>query len=142
MGESLQNQMIGANRVIAQSEEQQIDAYVGRRGWQMVRTKDGVRLMETACPLSARKIAAEDEVVVEYRLEALNGKVIYDSRCDTVTVGRLKPTRGLDSALRLLHYGSTARVIVPSEQAYGVLGDGDRIGSRMVLVYELKVKNI
>ena len=137
-GEALQEQMIGANRLIAKSEEQQIDSYVGRRGWQMLRTADGVRVMETSCPASTRLVEYEDTVVVEYNVEALNGKQLYVNVTDTVTVGRRKPTRGFDSALRLLHYGSTARVIVPSEQAYGVIGDGGIIGSRVVLVYEIK----
>ena len=139
--ESLQEKMIGANRLIAQSEEQQIASYVSRRGWQMQRTADGVRVMETSCPLSADRVEYADTVVTVYNVEALNGKQIYRNVADTLTVGRRRPTRGFDSALLLLHYGGTARVIVPSEQAYGVVGDGGNIGSRMVLVYEIgKIK--
>ena len=58
---------------------------------------------------------------------------------DTVVVGRLQPTRGIDAALRTLRHGDRARIILPSEQAYGVLGDGHRITTRMVLIYDLTV---
>ena len=34
--------------------------------------------------------------------------------------------------------GDRATVIVPSEQAYGVVGDGDRVGSRTVIVYDIQ----
>ena len=137
---SLKENLINANRLIAQSEEQQIDSYVARRGWQMQRLDGGARVMETT-PVAGRPVEYEDTVVIRYRVESLNGTVIYDRCDDTVVVGRQRPTRGLDAALRTLHHGASARVILPSEQAYGVVGDGDRIGSRMVLVYEVKVES-
>lgn len=137
----LKEQMIGANRLIAQSEESLIDAYVERRGWQMRRLSDGVRVMETdASQPRGAAIGYDDTVAITYSVEALNGSTVYSMQYDTVTVGRLKPNRGIDAALRTLHRGSQARIILPSEQAYGVVGDGARIGSRMVLVYDLKVE--
>lgn len=139
-GDGIKENLINANRLVAQSEEVQIDAYVERRGWQMTQLGGGARVEELTTG-SGRSIGYEDTVRLSYRLEALNGAVIYDDCTDTVVVGRLQPTRGLDAALRTLHYGSTARVILPSEQAYGVVGDGDRVKSRMVLVYHLKVEN-
>ena len=56
--------------------------------------------------------------------------------------GHLQPTRGLDAALRTLAEGSKAKVILPSEQAYGIVGDGDRIRTRTVLVYIVEVKQV
>lgn len=136
-GDSLQEKMIGANRLIAKSEESQIEAYVARRGWQMERLADGVRVMEMEA--GSRELMAEDTVDIRYNVLTLGGDNIYTGREERVVVGRLKPTRGLDAALRTLHEGARAMVIVPSEQAYGVIGDGERIGSRAVLVYELEV---
>ena len=137
--DSLKENLINANRHIAQSEETQIDAYIGRRGWNPVRLMGGARVEETSKG-TGKPIGYEDTVAISYSVEAINGALIYSETDDTVVVGRLKPTRGLDAALQTLHYGSTARVILPSEQAYGVVGDGDRIGTRMVLVYLVKVK--
>ena len=133
--------MINANRIIAQSEAQQIDAYLERRGWTKEKLPNGVWVAEYAnsgVPLG-RAIGYEDTVAISYRVSTLGGDELYDWRTDTVVCGRLKPTRGLDAALRTLHRGATARVIVPSEQGYGVIGDGDRIQTRMVLVYEVEV---
>lgn len=138
-GDTLRDNMIAANRIIAQSEEQQIDSYASRRGWQMQRLPGGARVMATRHATGAR-IDYEDTVTLSYSVEDLAGRTIYSRRTDTVVCGRLQPTRGLDAALRTLDHGSRARVILPSEQAYGVVGDGDRIGTRVVLVYDLEVK--
>ena len=141
--EELQEKMIGANRLISKSEAQQIDAYLERRGWDKARIANGVWVAEytnSEVPLGAA-IDYEDTVALRYRVETLGGEEIYAWSEDTVVCGRMKPTRGLDAALRTLHAGATARVIVPSEMAYGVVGDGDRIGSRTVLVYEVVIEN-
>ena len=138
-GDTLKENLINANRYIAQGEETQIEAYMERRGWQMQRLVGGARVMETKVG-EGEKIDYEDTVVVDYDLEAISGTRIYSAVSDTVVVGRLQPTRGLDAALRTLRRGSEAIVIAPSEQAYGVVGDGDRIATRMILIYRLKVK--
>lgn len=140
-GDTLKESMIRANRIIAQSEAQQIDTYLTRRGWPTAKLPNGVWVAEytnTEVPLG-RAIDYEDTVAVRYRVETLGGDIVYDWRSDTVVCGHLQPTRGFDAALRSLHENAAARIIVPSEQAYGVVGDGDRIRSRIVLVYILEV---
>ena len=138
-GDTLRDNMISANRIIAKSEDQQIDSYAARRGWQMQRLAGGARVMTTRQGTGAQ-VDYEDTVAISYSVEDLAGRTIYPQRTDTVVCGRLQPTRGLDAALRTLRRGSKARVILPSEQAFGVVGDADRIGSRVVLVYDLEVK--
>ena len=139
----LKENRINANRIIAQSEETQIDAYVARRGWQMERIAGGSRLM------SDRKLSAPcthinygDTLELRYSVETIGGETIYNGLCDTVTVGRAQPNRGVDEALLYLAPHSKATVIVPSEQGFGVVGDGDRITSRMILVYKITINNI
>lgn len=140
-GDTLKENMINANRVIAHSEETQIDSYISRRGWQMERLVGGARIMVTHQG-KGPKVGYEDEVSFRYRLEAINGTVIYDNLTDTVVAGHLQPTRGLDAAICTLAEGSKAKVILPSEQAYGVAGDGNRIKSRMILVCDMEVTKV
>lgn len=85
-------------------------------------------------------IKNDDHVVVRYTLSTLNDKTLYADRTDTLVVGRHNATVALDEALLRLRHGSEARLISPSEAGYGVAGDGDRIPSRTVLVYQLKVE--
>lgn len=137
--DTLSDNIATANRYISQGEETQIEAYIERRGWTMQRLLGGTRVMETNTG-NGQKIDYEDTVAITYDVEAIGGQTVYLDVADTVVAGRLEPTRGLDAALRTLHHGSEAIVIVPSAQAYGVVGDGDRISTRMILVYRLKIK--
>lgn len=143
-GDTLKENMINANRIIAQSEEQQIDAYLARRGWPTKRLQGGVRVSEmgTGGTLQNSPIAYEDTVDIVYSVLTLGGDTIYSHREESVVAGHLKPTRGLDAALRSLHDGEQAMVVVPSEQAYGVVGDGDRVRTRTVLVYDVEIKSV
>ncbi|MCR4659037.1 MAG: FKBP-type peptidyl-prolyl cis-trans isomerase [Bacteroidales bacterium] len=137
---TLKENMINANRYMAKSEEQQIESYVQRRSWPVTTLGSGVRVWETDRG-SGRAIDYEDTVSLTYRLEAINGVVIYEQQQETFVAGRNQTVRGLDAAVRHLHYGSRARVILPSEQAYGVAGDGDRVPTRAILIYDLKIDN-
>lgn len=137
--DQLKENRINANRLVAQSEENQIDAYVSRRGWQMQRLSGGGRVMVTD-EGGGSKIDYEDTVAIVYSVETLGGVLLYSNVADTVVAGRMQPTRGLDQAIRTMRRGSTAYVVLPSEQGYGVIGDGDRIGTRTVLVYKVKIK--
>lgn len=135
---SYKENIINANKVIASSEETQIDSYLSRRQWHMTRLGDGVRYEEYQAGKGAT-LDYEDHVALSYRLEALNGDILYSRVSDTLTLGHHLPNEGLDNALRHLRRGSKARVIVPSSIGFGAAGDGDRVPARTVLVYDLQI---
>lgn len=134
--------MINANRVVIQSEATQIESYLKRRGWDMKALPSGALYKEYTHG-SGNAILAEEKVEVTYRLEALDGTAIYTNQIDTLQVGKRQVTPALDDLLQQLCYGSQAWMIAPSNAAYGVVGDGDRVGSRMVIVYNvINIKKI
>lgn len=130
--------MINANRTIAQSEETSISEYVARRGWEMQKLSNGVRVWEYASG-AGQKVDYEDSVTVVYSVEAINGTLIYTQEEETFVAGRKPQMVGLDDAVLTLHYGSRAKVILPSHLAYGIAGDGDRIPSSAILVLDVSV---
>lgn len=135
---SIKENLINANKYIAQSEDTQIEQYIARRGWKMERLSCGARVMENQ-PGNGTYIDYEDSVSVRCRIEALNGGVIYEELEENFVVGRHQTTVGLDAAVKKLRKGSKAIAIVPSDAAYGVGGDGDRINTRVVLIYHIEV---
>ena len=128
--------MINANKVVIESESTQIESYMNRRGWKMRELPSGAFYMETLQG-KGTAISPEETVEVTYKLEGLDGKNIYSHQIDTLKVGRREVTPALDDILQQLHYGSQAWMIAPSNAAYGVVGDGDRVGSRQVIVYNI-----
>ena len=140
-GDTLKEHMINSNRINASRQETTIEAYISRRGWEMTSLGSGVRVMETEHG-HGPQVNYEDTVTLYYSVEALEGTVIYDSVETTVVAGRMEPVPGLDAAVRTLREGSRAKVILPSEQAYGVPGDGNRIGHSMELLFDVKILKV
>lgn len=134
----LREGMIAANQAAHEGERARIEGYLNRRGWQTVALAGGERLMVTRHG-AGRRIESGDTVRVRYGVEAINGTVYYAPATDTLVAGRRKPTPGLDRALTALARGDRARLVVPSFEGYGVVGDGNRIGSREILVYDLEI---
>ena len=128
--------MINANRVVIQSEATQIQGYLQRRGMETKALPSGALYHEYAHG-NGPAINPDDTVVVTYRLEALDGTPFYTHQTDSLVVGRHQVTVALDELLLQLPCGSKAWLIAPSNSAYGVTGDGDRVPSRTVIVYNI-----
>ena len=137
----LDERLLNANKYISRSEQTQIDGFVARNGWDMTTLSSGVRIQEHSIG-SGRKIDYEDTVTIRYTIETITGIVIYKDVEETLVIGHNNTIIGLDAALRSLHFGSHARLIIPSDMAYGIVGDGDRIPSRTVLYYQLEIDNM
>ncbi len=138
--QDLRENMINANRMIAQSEETAINEYIARRKWPMTKLPGGVRLWEYE-KVSNTTINMEDSVTVNYTIEAINGKLIYRDIEENFVVGHRRDMIGLDEAIMNLHHNSKAKVILPSHLAYGIGGDGDRIPQSAVLIIDLQIEN-
>lgn len=141
----LKENMINANRMIIQSEQTQIDGYIQRHGWTMQALPSGARY-SIARDGNGTPVHNGDTVAVTYCLETLDGSQLYSNQTDTLVVGRLQATQALDNLLTLMHRSDNtveAVLIAPSNSAYGVVGDGDRVPPRTVIVYKLKsIKSI
>lgn len=134
---AVKENMINANRVVIQSEATQIESYLQRRGWETLPLPCGA-CYKVQTKGDGSSVQPEDTVVVKYRLERLDGSPIYRHQTDTLVVGHRDVTVALDDLLQLLTYGSRAWLIAPSNTAYGVVGDGDRVESRTVIVYDIQ----
>ena len=132
--------MINANRVVIQSEATQIEGYVQRRKMSTKTLPCGALFSEYAHG-GGNAIGPEDTVVVGYRLEALDGTPFYTRQTDTLVVGHREVTQALDDLLLQLNVGSKAWLIAPSNTAYGVAGDGDRVPSRTIVIYNIETIN-
>ena len=137
--QSYKTNMMTASNYVAKSEETEIDGYGKRRRWtDMKRMEHGLRIWEYQ--KGEKAINYDDEVVFSYSVQSISGKDIYVNELDTIVVGRNEPNIGLDKAMLFLHHGSKAKLILPSHLGYGFIGDSDRIGTNMILVYDIEIK--
>ena len=133
-----------ANRYLVNDEEEEIDNFVRRHQLDMVETGTGLRyqIVEQG---KGKPVQPGHTVTIEYVLFDLAGDVVYSSENDGLMrflVGRSEVPSGLDEAVRLLHEGDRAWVVVPSHLGYGLLGDQKSISSRATLIYLLKIQKV
>lgn len=133
-----------ANRYLANEEEEDINNYISRHQLSMTSTGTGMRYQILQAG-EGDPIRPGQTVTMEYVLNNVMGDVIYSSDKEgvkTLVVGCGDVVSGLDEAMRYLHRGDVAKVIVPSHLGYGLLGDQKEIPARSTLVYTVKILKV
>lgn len=72
-----------------------------------------------------------DQVILSYNITDLNGQVIYhrDSiGLTTYVVDQEDLITGLQKGIKLMKKGETITFVIPSYSAFGIAGDGNKIG--------------
>lgn len=129
------------NRYLLKQESKIIDDYIVRHDLDVVKTGTGLRY-QIHNQGDGVLIKEGDVVTLEYEIALLNGRLIYSSEDDgykTFLVGRGGVESGLEEAILKLCNNSIATLILPAHLAHGLVGDGNRVPPRAVLVYKLKV---
>lgn len=140
----LEEPLIEANKKAVLTETEQINDFIRRYKWKMQETGSGLRYMiyrEGQGP----EVAREDGVEITYSITLLNGDTVYTSREKghlVFIIGRAQVISGLEEGILLLRQGDRAKFIIPSHLAHGLVGDGDRIGQKSTLVYDVQVLKI
>lgn len=133
-----------ANRYLVNDEEEDIENFVRRHQWEMVSTGTGMRYQVVKAG-DGSLIQPGQTVTMEYVLYDIFGDVVYTSENDGLikfVVGHGGVVTGVDEAVRHLHQGDVARVVVPSHLGYGLVGDQKRIPGRATLIYTLIIKEV
>ncbi len=135
------DEMEQINRYMVQKDRERIESYIERKGVNMTLSPHGF-WYHIADSGSGDRFGFGDTIVIEYTTTLLDGTVCYssdESGPRTITVGKSDIESGLDQALRMLKPGAGAKIILPYFLAHGLLGDGNRIPGRSVVVYEIEI---
>ncbi len=132
---------VEGNKNIMRRENEEMEMFVRRYGWQMQRTPTGlyVQVLE---PGSGEPFKENDRVAMEYRTFLLSGEQVYSSDSNGVKVFMVKRSEEIDAlheAAQLLRPGAKARLVIPSYLGYGVAGDGDRIQGLQPIMMEIRI---
>jgi FKBP-type peptidyl-prolyl cis-trans isomerase len=133
--------LMKVNEVMMQKEINRINAYISRRGWKM-QNYSGVFVQITKRG-QGQMINDKNIVTIEYECGLLNGDNVYSSKDNGKKVFRVggdtQVEKGLMIAMKLLNKSSQANIIIPSNLAYGMNGDGEKIPASNPIVYKVKV---
>lgn len=132
---------VEGNKNIMRRENEEMQMFIARYGWQMQRTPTGLYI-EILDPGKGDLYKEGDPVNLEYRTFLLTGEMIYSS--DSLglkhfVVNRSEEIDALHEAVQMLRPGARARLVIPSYLAYGVAGDGDLIRGMQPVMMDIHV---
>jgi FKBP-type peptidyl-prolyl cis-trans isomerase FkpA len=134
-------ELVELNRYMVAKDRERIENYIARKDLKMTETQSGLWYMIKS-EGKGNYFTDNDRVTMEYDCITLDGTYCYSSKESgpkEIIVGRTKIESGLDQGLRLLKPGGEAIFIIPPFIGWGFPGDGGKIPSRAVLVYNIKV---
>ena len=132
---------VEGNKNIMRHENEEMDMFIRRYGWNMQRTPTGLYI-QVLEPGSGEPFKEGDRVALEYRTFLLSGEQVYNSDSNGVKVFMVKRSEEIDAlheVAQLLRPGAKARLVIPSYLGYGVAGDGDRIQGLQPIMMEIRV---
>lgn len=142
--DQLKEPLIKINRKISREEKLLIDGYVKRRKWNMIETGTGVRYMiieqgSEETPLSG------DIVIIDFEISLLDGTICYtskESEPEHFVVDYDNVESGMHEAIKYLHKGDKAIIIIPSHRAFGLAGDMAKIPPLSTVIYKIHLLEI
>ena len=123
-----------------QEQDSTIKAYLAhRKDLIMKESKSGLRYKIYE---NGKKVKAEsgDSASVKLRIKLLDGTFCYqtDSKeLDQFLIDRNNIESGINEAVQYMHLGDSAKLIIPSHLAHGLLGDRDKIPPLSTLLVDI-----
>lgn len=136
--------LVKANRGLVEMDQDRINAYVKRRGWDMKVTETGMwyQIIESNTGDSAR----QGKIVhLKYQLSLLDGTICYSSDSTGNLIfkaGHGGVETGLEEAVLMMKTNDRGRFIMPPHLAHGLLGDDNKIPPRSTIVYQIELLKI
>lgn len=123
----------------ADRQQDEINQYIKRHGWEMQQTKSGVYYM-TMKEGKGDSARSGQTAKVTYDIYLLDGTKCYSS--DSIgpkefAIGEDYVESGLHEGILLMQVGDQMRFVLPSHLAHGLTGDQDKIPPRSSVVYEV-----
>lgn len=127
------------NKFLAEKDQERIRSFLERRGWQMQTLGSGLWYMVYSHG-QGDDIDQGMYVKMNYEIRLLDGTLCYTSDSTGAKVFRVgddDEPQGLHQAVEKLRVGDRARIIIPPHLAHGLVGDGERIPARAILLYDV-----
>ncbi|MBI4645865.1 MAG: FKBP-type peptidyl-prolyl cis-trans isomerase [Bacteroidia bacterium] len=142
--EQYKEPLVQVNKYLTKKDEELIKGYVERRKWKMDVTERGIYYMIYEHG-SGAKAEAGKIVTINFDIRLLDGTLCYSSDSigpKSFKIAKSDVISGLDEGILLLREGDKARFIIPPFLAYGLLGDGDKVPMRSIVVYDVELIKI
>ena len=133
--------LMKVNKKLVKSEDEQIEDYISRYGWEMQKTGTGLRYMIYEHG-SGQRAETGKIAKINFSVSLLNGNICYTSETKgpkEFLIGQGGVESGLEEGILFLKKGDRAKIIIPSHLAFGLVGDADKIPAKATLVYDIEL---
>jgi FKBP-type peptidyl-prolyl cis-trans isomerase FkpA len=141
---SMNDSLVKYNKAIAKTENQEIEDFIQRYGWKMIKTETGLRYMIYKRGSGAKAVEGR-KATIKYEVRLINGNLCYssaDKGPKEFILGKGGMESGTEEGILLMRVGDRAKLIVPSHLAFGLLGDQDKIPPKSTLIYDIELVKI
>ncbi len=136
------NDLLDFNREYINYESNAIDTLLKIKEWQFDKSKTGLRYEILPDSCLGYKPRVEDLVRLSYSVSDIHDKQFYNYKDTVIHIEKDYTVNGLIEGVKMMCEGDTATFVLPSYLAYDIKGDKNKIGSREVLIYRVKINNI
>jgi FKBP-type peptidyl-prolyl cis-trans isomerase FkpA len=138
------NEIADLNRYFVEKDRERIQSYIERKNLKMRESPTGLWYL-IKNEGTGDFIKDNDKVTINFECYLLDGTNCYSSAKlgpKKITMGKSEMEAGLNEGLRLLKPGASATLILPPYLAYGLLGDGNKIPARSIIVYDITLMGV
>lgn len=142
--DTLSEPFMKANKLISEKENALIEEFIKRKQWNMIKTGTGLRY-GIYFSNNGVEIESGDIVELKYTLQLLDGTEVSKTEgneTESVVVDKDHVESGLHEALKYLHDGDKAKLVIPSHIAFGLTGDQDKIPAYSTLIYDIEIVDV
>ncbi|MCX6329417.1 MAG: FKBP-type peptidyl-prolyl cis-trans isomerase [Bacteroidia bacterium] len=135
-------EIVDLNKYLVQKDRERIENYVERKNLKMTESPTGLWYLIKS-EGEGSYFTDNDKVIMEYECSLLDGTCCYSSKelgPKEIVLEKNEMGAGLNQGLKMLKPGGEAIFIIPPFLAYGFVGDGNKIPSRAVIVYNVTIK--
>ena len=140
-----QEESIRMNATFSAEETEAIDGFLSRRpDWKMTKTGTGLQYF-IYYTVQNRKPTIGDIVWVNFSVSLLNNKVCYTSKRgqpESFMIEKSDIESGIHEGVQLMSEGESAKFILPSHLAHGLIGDLDQIPPMETVIYDVELVKI
>lgn len=138
--------LIRVNKILVDKDSDRINKYAERRGWNLSVSNTGLYYeIIKKTENSKDSIRKGDVISIKYDVSLLDGTKCYSSDSSgikTFIFGNGEVENGLEEGLKMMYNGDKARLILLPHLAHGLLGDGNKIPPRSIIIYNVEITNI
>ena len=138
------NETADMNKSWNQEEQEIINQFVERKGWEMTKTESGLRYLIYKNGVG-EKAEPGMSAMIDYTITLLDGSEVYSTEetgPQPFRIERDNVEAGLHEGITYMKVGDKAKMIIPYYLAHGLLGDQLNIPPLASLVFDIRLLGV